>query len=332
MGGSSGKSKSSSGGGFQADVWGPQGDALKGLYQSAANMYGNAGNYMNPIKQSATYAANEAGRAGRYAGDMMRDAYSRGSGMQESGFGTGMQGAQQMLGGGAIGDTGDIRGMLMESLAQPLGRSNVGSMYESIVGGPGNTYIDPMVDAMKRSAGENLQTLQNQTAMQAAAAGQPGSSRHAMQNAMQSAAINQDVLDREMEMRGGAYDKDLAMKMDIARQADTNMLQNRQQTQQNLMNMLGQSDANVRAGMGFGGDLASMGQQAMAGGGAFGQGYGQTMQNLGMGTMAPFLQAQQSGFAPLQQYANVLGGPQLIGQGQLSGKSKGLGTSGGVKG
>ena len=154
-------------------------------------------------------------------------------------------GYNSQMGGGSFGDTTDIRNKLMGSMGQP---SQMGQMYNSIVGGEGNTYIDPMVDAMKRSSMENLDRMNSGTAMDAAAMGQGGSSRHAMQNAMQSRDMNSDMLDREMNMRGGAYDTDLNMKMDIASMADSN----RQQEQDRMFNMMSGSDANQQAGMSFG--------------------------------------------------------------------------------
>ena len=328
-----GSNQSSSGGGFDSSVWGPQGSALHNLYNSAAQQYGqDSAGYQNPINQQASMAGQVATDAIGQSQGYMQDAYNRGSAMQNAGFNTGQYGANQMLGGGSIGGSQDIRQSLMDNLNQPLGRSNVGSMYESIVGGAGNEYIDPMVAAMKRSAGDNLSTMQNQNAMQAAAMGQSGGSRHAMQNAMESAAINQQVLDKEMNMRGGAYDKDLGMKMDIARQADSNMLSDRQNTRSTLMNMLGQRDQNIQSGMNFGKDAFNMGQNTMSGGGQFGDNYGRASQNLGLGAMSPYIQAQQSSFAPLQQYANVIGGPTILGSGVTSSNSKGFGNSGGLKG
>jgi hypothetical protein len=332
MGGSTGKSSSSSGGGFQQDVWGPQGSALGDLYNAANNAYGQSDRYQNSVNQAAGGASRVNSGATRQSQNMMGQGFDQGMGQQNAGFNTGMQGANQMLGGGSIGDTSDIRSSLMSSINQPLQRSNMGSMYESIVGGQGNSYIDPMVDSMKASSAENLQGMQNRNAMEASAMGQSGSSRHAMQNAMTARGINNDQQNLEAQMRGGAYDKDLAMKMGIAQQADTNMMQNKQMNQSNLMGLLGQGDANVQSGMGMSSNLAGMGNQVMQGAGQFGSNYGQSVQNLGMGQMAPHLQAQQASQQPLQQYANVLGNPTVLGAGSTNGKSKGSGASSGLKG
>ena len=116
------------------------------------------------------------------------------------------------------------------------------------------------------------------------------------------------MMDKETAMRGGAYDTDLAMKMDIARQADSGV----QNSQQMLMNMLTGADSNIQAGMGM----------------------GQNMQNIGMGSMAPWMQAQNQAWSPMNNWAAILGNPTVLGQGSgnSSGSSKGKNTAGGLWG
>ena len=190
---------------------------------------------------------------------------------------TGSAGANSLLGGGSSGGYEDE---LMQKIMQGSGgRSNMGTMYESIVGGEGNSYIDPMVSAMKRSSMDNLDRMQSGTGLDAAAMGQGGSSRHAMQNAMQGKEMNNDMLDRESMMRGGAYDKDLAMKMGIAQQADTN----KQSELDRYSSLLGRSDQNTMGGL-----------QSMSGLGQFGM---QSMNPMMMSMMAPYYAMQMQGNA-----------------------------------
>lgn len=282
MGGSVGKNESSNSSDYDQGVWDVQGDALKDLYDSASGLF--SGSNFDQFQDMA-------GNLQPYMDNIM---------------GGGMGGYNNMLGGGSIGDTSDIRSALMESLQSTQGGSNLGNMYNSIVGGEGNTYIDPMVDAMKDSSMENLDRMQSGTAMDAASMGQGGSSRHAMQNAMQARDVNNDMLDRETTMRGGAYDTDLQMKMDIARQADQGI----QNTQSNYMNMLGMADNNANSGMG----------------------YGSNLMNLGMGSMNPMMQAFNMPWNALGQYSNVIGNPTVLGSGSGSGSSKGGSTSTSLKG
>lgn len=288
MGGSAGKNKSESSGSTSSkeNVWGTQGDALEKLYGSAADVFGGQGQYEGLFNQIAQSLQPQ---------------------FKETTTGAG-QGMENLLGGGAFGDTTDVRRALMDSMAQTQGGSQTGKMYESIVGGQGNDYIDPMVDAMKRSSMDNLAQMQSSAGMDATKAGQGGSSRHAMQNAMLAQNANQGMLDREMQMRGGAYDKDLAMKMDIAKQADLGI----QNTQQRYMDMLGGANQNVNQGI-----------QA-----------GQSVQNLGMGQMSPYMKAMTAPWQSMTNYANVLGRPTVLGssQGSMSGSSKGIGAGASLAG
>jgi hypothetical protein len=279
MGGAVGKNKSKSGGNMSQDVWGGQSGALQNLYNNASQLFNSQqGNQLYDI----------ANNLGAYNQDIMQGA--------QGGF-------DQQLGGGSFGDTSDVRSKLMDSMGQP---SQMGQMYESIVGGSGNTYIDPMVNAMKQGAMENNAMLQSGTGLDAAAMGQGGSSRHAMQNAMTNRTTNQDMLNQETMMRGGAYDKDLSMKMDIAGMADSN----RQMEQDRMMQMMGGADRNRQMGMNYGG----------------------MMQNLGMGSMAPWMQAQNQGWSNMGNYANTIGGPTVLSSGSQSGSGKGAGASGSIKG
>lgn len=286
-GGQSSLNTSESSGGSRTNVWQPQGDALQNLYGAAENAYGGSGQYTQGIN------------------NMIQDLVQQ----MQGGY-QGAQGAQQnLLQGGAVGDTDEIRSELMNSIRQSSsGPSNTSQMYQSIVGGAGNTYIDPVVDALNQSTADNLARQQSGTGLSAAAAGQGGSSRHAMQNAMLGSEAEKNRAAQEASLRSGAYDKDLAMKMGIAQQAD----QNTQLSQDRLMNLLGQADASRGAGIG----------------------YGQNVQNLGMGTMAPWMQGMGAGQSALNNYAGTIGSPIMEGQSYGSGESfgTGFGSSGSMKG
>lgn len=284
--GSMNKSKSEGSSQYNESVWAPQGSALSQMYGQAANTFGNNAQYSdqfnNMAQQLEPYMQNVLGQA-------------------QSGY-------EGQMGGGAIGNTDDIRSQLMQSMQSTAGGSQMGNMYNSIVGGQGNSYIDPMVDQMNQSYDQRIAQGQSGTAMDAAAMGQGGSSRHAMQNAMQGAQMEQDRSLQEANMRGNAYDTDLNMKLDIARQADQGI----QNTQDRLQGMLGSADANQQAAMN----------------------YGSQMQNLGMGSMAPWQQASQQPWDAMNQYAGVLGGPTVLGSGTSNqkGSSKGSSKSSSLKG
>jgi len=278
-GGSSSKSESNSQANTSQDVWGPQGQALSGMYQNANDLWGQTQGMQDQLGNQANQATGN-----------MQDV-----------FDSQMGGMNDQLQGGAYGDTDAIRSQLLDSMGQ---RSNTGQMYENIVGGPGNSYIDPMVEAMRNSGMQQMKTMRSGTGLKAAALGQGGSSRHAMQNSMNDSQIAQDMNRQEFDMRSGAYDTDLNWKMDIARMADGN----RQQEQDRMMGMLSGANSSQQYGMG----------------------QGQSMQNLGMGMMAPNMQVQNQGWGNMDNYANAIGGPTVLQQGEQSGSSKSsAGGSGG---
>lgn len=276
MGGSAGKSKGSSNNSFSTNVWGPQGDALQNLYQLAFDQYGKGNDYMSQITGQASNIDNAVNGI-LYAN----------KGLQS---------------GGAYGDTAEIRQMLLDSMG---GRSNTGIMYESIVGGPGNTYVDPLIESMRVDSAQNVATLQGGNAMDAAAMGQSGSSRQAMQDAMFASQANQDLLNKEAELRYGAYDKDLAMKMGIAQQADYN----HQAEQDRLLAMLQGGQSSMEKGT----------SPVLL----------TTLLNYGMN---PWLQAQQAVWNPMNNLSNIIGNAIITGSGSGSSKSKGGGISGGLFG
>lgn len=280
MGGSIGKSKSKAGNQFSNNVWGTQGDALGSLYQTILGQLGQ-GSYQPQIGSAADNVQNQANDIVNSQTSAIRDLSS----------------------GGVYGDTADVRQKLLDSMG---GRSNMGSMYESIVGGSGNTYVDPLIDQMRKSSAQNVQTLQGGNALDAAAMGQSGSSRQAMQDAMFANQANKDLLSQEALMRTDAYDKDLAMKMSIAQQADTN----RGAEQDRLLSML-QGAQSSKENVSNNTDL---------------------LQTLLSSGLSPWLQAQQGQWNPINNAANAIGAPIIIGSGSGNSKSKGFGTSGGLWG
>lgn len=280
MGGSLGKSKSSSGNQFSNDVWGTQGNALGSLYQTILGQLGG-----NNLQGQITGAAGGLS-------DKINGIIDSSSGANKD-----------LAAGGVYGDVSDIRQKLLDSMG---GRSNMGSMYESIVGGSGNTYVDPLIEQMRKSSAQNVQTFQGGNAVDAAAMGQSGSSRQAMQDAMFANQANKDLLGTEAQLRSDAYDKDLAMKMGIAGMADSN----RQSEQDRLLQMM-QGAQGSKEG-------ASTNTNLLA--------------TLLQGGMNPWLQAQQALWNPINNAANAIGGPTILGSGSGSSKGKGFGTSGSLWG
>lgn len=280
MGGSIGGSKSGSSSSSSQNVMSQQIPFLQQLWGMAT---GNVGqnDYINKIGNSAQNSQ-----------DLLNSLFGSQSNLQN-----------QLASGGAYGDSQQYIDQLLSSMGQ---RSNVGSMYESIVGGSGNTYVDPLIQQMQQDYAQNLATLQNANSMDATMAGQSGSSRQAMQNAMLGAQANKDLMTQEAQLRQSNYDNDLAMKMGIAQQAD----RNRQAEQDRLLSMIQGSQDSMN-------NATNMGS---------------LLQSLATGGMDNWLKAQQASWNPLNNLANIIGNPIILGKSSGSSNSKGFGTSGSIWG
>lgn len=280
MGGSLGGSKSSGGSSYSQNVMSQQIPFLQQLWGMATGNVGKK-DYQSQI-----------GGAAQNTSDLLNRLFGSQSQLQ-----------QQQAGGGAYGDSQQYIDKMMSMMGQP---SQTGQMYNSIVGGNGNSYVDPLVNRLRSDAGQNLATMQNQNSMDATMAGQSGSSRQAMQNAMMGAQATKDLNTQEAALRQGAYDTDLNLKLGIANQADSN----RQAEQDRLAGMVG----------------GAQGAQNNAGN------YGSLLQSIAGGQVNPWLQAQQGSWNPLNNLASILGNPTILSNGSSSSKSKGFGTSGSVWG
>lgn len=255
---------------YGQNVFGPQSGALGNLYGDARQLFGN----------QDFSGLNDAGRWGGDYGRMIAEGA--------------MPGYQNQLGGGFQANPGLMRA-IQESMSGP---SSMGQMYNSIVGGEGNTYIDPMVDAMKSGMQTDYDRNFNPSLdMAAAAAGQSGSSRHGIESALGKSELGRNMSNAESMLRGSAYDTDLNMKLDIARQAD-----------------LGRGQAQDR-----GIDLLRMQNQNQQGALAGGQG----MQGMGNAPMNIQTQLNQIPWQNLLQYAQAIGAPTVLGSGSQRGNSKG---------
>lgn len=280
MGGSIGGSKSGSSSSYSQNVMSQQIPYLQQLWGMST---GNVGqnDYINQIGNSAQNSQ-----------DLLNSLYQSQSGLQN-----------QLASGGAYGDSQQYIDMLLNSMGQ---RSNMGTMYESIVGGSGNTYVDPLIQQMQQDSAQNLATLQNANSLDATMAGQSGSSRQAMQNAMLGAQANKDLMTQEAQLRQSNYDNDLAMKMGIAQQADYN----HQAEQDRLLRMIQGSQDSMNNSINM----------------------GSLLQSIATGGMDTWLKAQQASWNPLNNLANIIGNPIILGKSSGSSKSKGFGTSGSIWG
>lgn len=275
LGGSRSRSRSYS----NDRVWAPQEAASGQMFRDANTLWGNQGG-------SGFFGL---GSDADWAEDYNRSIADSARGGQAN-----------LLGGGSYGDNSAILNRLFGSMDDQNTRgTNTGRMYESIVGGPGNTYIEPMVQAMRTASQENLDRNLGMGSLDAVGAGQSGSSRHAMADAMLRRGALQDLNMNEANLRGAAYDTDLNMRLDIARLADQNV--NAQQDR--LLGMLQGRDENIRSGVGFGSD----------------------MQNLGLGTMDPNQRRNLMPWQMMQLYSDSIGSPTVLNSSRSRGSGFGMG-------
>ena len=259
-----GDSKSSSD--FNEYVWN-QG-AMNDLYGNAEGLWQNRDNTQlyNQGNQAVDYANQIAGGA---AG-----------------------GWNNQLSGGFYDQ--DLRNSLMNSMNGP---SQTGQLYESIIGGAGNEYIQPMVDASNQAHQDQYDRYGAPNMdMAAEAAGQSGSARHGVNQFLGQNETNKNKINAEMALRGNAYDKDTALKLGIAQAAD----QGRHQSQQLAFDMMNSQNQNQQGAIN----------------------YGQNMQNIGAGGMDLQQQLGNIDWDQLMQYANVIGGPTILGSGSSRGSGK----------
>tara|TARA_R110000803_G_scaffold210829_1_gene284071 strand:- start:15805 stop:16647 length:843 start_codon:yes stop_codon:yes gene_type:complete len=209
---------------------------------------------------------------------------------------------QQQLGGGVYQNM-DLQNNLMNSLNQsqnnPSAMSEINGM---IMGGDGNNYADAMKSSFMTDAGRAQDQMLQTMDARAVASGMSGGSRHGTAIGQGMRDINQN-LQQNLAMTGyNTFDKDLERKLQIAGQADQNTFGR----QQMMSDMLGQQQNTQNQGI---------------------QG-GMNMQNMQMGQFAPYMMPWDA----MNQYANTLGGPTILGQGSQSGKSSSKGLSGGAGG
>lgn len=279
MSGSLGKSESESesASNFNQKVWPGQASALTNMYNQGNNLYGQTNNQLQGAIPGAVNQQNQV-------------------------FDTANPAWQNQLGGGATQNMG-LQNQLTDSLTQSLNNpSAMSEMNAMIMGGSGNNYADALKSNFLNDAQLAQQRMMSNTNLGALDAGQSGSSRHGIQQALGNEGILSNLQNNMTNVGYNSFEDDLDRKLDIASQADQGTLA-RQQLMGNMIG--GQNQAQQSA--------------VTAGSG---------MQNLGMGQFAPMMMPWQS----MGNYANVLGQPTVLGSGSMAGDSdsKGFSMAGGM--
>ena len=163
---------------------------------------------------------------------------------------------------------------LIQQDTNPNQTSNQQRIYESIMGGSGNSYADALKNQMQTDALRTAGTTLNALDARAARAGMLGSSRQGIAQAGALQGINQNLQRNLTDIGYNTFDKDLMQKLDIARQAD----------QANVQRYLGNQQYNLGL-VGAGNTAAQNAQQYNLGMGGLGNAQNQAnlTYNLGLG-------------------------------------------------
>ena len=278
MGGSGGHSKSDSSSDFATYIDGRQAPYLQQMWDRGLNLFDNM-NY-GPMQNQFSQVGD------RMAGDMSMV----------------YPGLQNQLGGGFSNPA--LERSLASSMADP---SQMGRMYESILGGPGNTYADPLKQNLMQNTWDNLERggiKQSDTSF--ANLGRAGSDRNAVENALLKRDAIQDANQAMTAIDYDTFDKDLNWKMNIARQADLG----RGQAQDRAMDLLGMQNQSQMGGLNY-----------MPG-----------LQGLQMGTMSPYMSAYNMPMDMMSMLGGWIGAPVMAGHGSGNASSFGMQGGGGLYG
>ncbi len=267
------KNKSKQSGSFNQRVAGFQVPYLNQLFSQAGNLFGQTLGGMQGLQGGVS---NQLGNI----------------------FGSMQNPWQGQLQGGAYQnvDANRIISGLERSMQSP---SQMGRLNESIMGGTGNTFLGGMEDILRRQSQDRLNTGLRSLDQRAAAAGMGGSSPYRNLQQQTVSDAQQGLADRMGRLGYETFDKDLGLKMDIARQADAANLER----QRMLTGMLGDKQAAMQGGLNF----------------------GQNMAGQAMGQYSPFMMPWQT----MGMYANAIGNPLVLGRGTMSSKASGSSKSAG---
>jgi len=169
-------------------------------------------------------------------------------------------------------------------------------LYESIMGGQGNNYVDAMKNMFYKDAQRTRDLSEASLDARMAGTGMAGGSRHGVAEALISRDIDKNLQDQMTKVGYDSFDKDLQNKMNIAKLAD--------------------EQTTARQGM-----FANLGSMALQG------------KNANMNTAASMIpsmgQTAMSQFAPtmlpwtnLQNYSAAIGNPTVLTNTRQSGSSE----------
>ena len=217
---------------------------------------------------------------------------------QQGVFNTANPAWQNALNGGVYQNMGlqkSLMDSLNQSMNQPTATQEINNM---IMGGSGNNYADAMKEQYINDANRAQENMLSNLDSRAAASGMSGGSRHGIATGLGMRDINQNLQRNLAETGFNTFDQDLNRKLQIAQQADQGTLARQGMMSDKLNQMQGTQTGAL--------------------------GMGQNMQGLNMGQFDPY----SAPWSAMNSYASTLGNPVVLGQGNSSGNSKGMGASG----
>lgn len=228
-GGALGMGKSKSGQQFSQDVWGPQGDALSGMYSQLGDLFGGQ-NYQDQMQQGTQYSQDAMGAMQKPWEQQMQGGAYQGMDLQQN-----------------------LMSSLDKSMNSPSAMQDINSM---IMGGSGNNYADAMKGQYMQDAGRAQDQMLGNMDARASAAGMSGGARHGVGIGQGMEGINRNLQGAMARTGFETFDKDLDRKLGIAQQADQGTLAR----QGMLQNMIGGQQNAMSGGIQQGGQMVGYGQ------------------------------------------------------------------------
>lgn len=214
----------------QDNVFGPQADALTGLYGQASNLWG--GQNFAPFQQMA----------GSLTPWMQQQAM-----MAQPAY-------QQQLRGGIQNPALD------QAYGQFLSGPTATQKWQQGATG-GNSFTQPLIDSANQSLQQNYDwNTRPNTNLGAAAAGQAGSSRHGIAEGLQKSQLGSQKAQMTNQIGNANYWDQLGLEQQIASGLDANKLQALQQ----WGGLTQDQNANQQAGIGYGSQMQNLGMGSMA--------------------------------------------------------------------
>lgn len=127
--------------------------------------------------------------------------------------------------------------------------SQSSGLYEQIMGGKGNSYLDAMKDSLLKDAQRRRDLSTASLDARLAGGGMSGGARHGVAQALIDRDINDSLANQMTQVGYNTFENDLQNKLNIARQADSNSLARDQMFTNTANQLISGKDANMDAAL-----------------------------------------------------------------------------------